>query len=129
MALAALLVSGLALLTSWFAIWRQVHLAKRVEERATLSVKIEPVGTSSNMLVVRNDGPATAYDVTIDLTPRAPGEAPGLLNSPFPAIVAARSEASAILSESLATATQLMGTLKWTDDAGSHEEHLYLVIR
>ena len=76
--------------------------------RAALSVEFEPVGTDSHMLVVRNEGPATAHGVTIDLAPRArvvdpqpfsvegftgPASPPSgrtarapteLLNSPFP---------------------------------------------
>lgn len=50
-------------------------------ERAKLSVHFEPVGTNSHMLVVRNEGPATASHVTIDLAPRRrrPQDAPQLI--------------------------------------------------
>jgi hypothetical protein len=34
-----------------------------------------------------------------------------------------------LLNETLATVTQLTGTLKWTDGEGAHEEHLDLLIR
>ena len=160
MALAALVVSVLALLASGFAYWRQVkwariagraqvriaaiegqrHTTALLERmRAGLSVEFEPVGTDSHMLVVRNEGPATAHGVTIDLAPRAAppgrrrpprsGVAPGLLNSPFPATISPRAEATALLSETLATVTQLTGTLKWADGEGAHEEHLDLSIR
>jgi hypothetical protein len=112
--------------------------------RAALSVKFEPVGTDSHMLVVRNEGPATAHGVTIDLAPGArvvapqtfqrgrfprTGVAPELLNSPFPATISPRVEATALLSENLATVTQLTGTLKWADGEGAHEERLDLSIR
>jgi hypothetical protein len=158
MAAGALVVSILALLMSSFLYWRQAKWAKvaanaqqqaasaqeqlaaieearhtidlRERERAALSVHFEPVGTDSHMIVVRNDeGPATAYDVAIDLAPRAAGVAPELLNCPFPATIPPRAEATALLSESLATATQLTGTLKWTDGEGPHEEHFDLSIR
>jgi hypothetical protein len=107
--------------------------------RAALSVRFEPVGTGQRMLVVRNEGPATAHGVTFDLAPRAtpPGRrwplrsglAPELLNSPFPTTISPRAEATALLHENLATVKQLTGTLKWTDGEGSHEEHLDLSIR
>ena len=165
MALVALVVSVLALLTSGFAYWRQVkwariagraqvriaaiegerHTTALLERmRAALSVEFEPVGTGSHMLVVRNEGPATAHGVTIDLAPGAAvvepqtlqrgrfhrtGVAPELLNSPFPATISPRAEATALLSENLATVTQLKGTLKWADGEGAHEEHLNLSIR
>jgi hypothetical protein len=160
MALAALVVSVLALLMSGFAYWRQVkwariagraqvriaaiegerHTTALLERmRAALSVEFEPVGTDSHMLVVRNEGPATAHGVTIDLAPRAAppgrrwpprsGVAPELLNSPFPTTISPRAEATALLSENLATVTQLTGTLKWADGEGAHEEHLDLSIR
>ena len=150
MALAALAVSVVALVTSGIAYWRQVNWAKVAasaqaqiaaieearhttalleRERATLSVQFEAVGTDSHMLVVRNEGPATAYDVTIDLAPRAAGRAPELSDTPFPATISPRAEATAHVSEDLSTATLLTGSLKWTDDAGSHEERLDLSIR
>jgi hypothetical protein len=161
MALAALVVSVLALVTSGFAYWRQVkwariagraqvritaiegerHTTALLERmRAALSVEFEPVGTDSHMLVVRNEGPATAHGVTIDLAPRAAppgrrrwpprsGVAPELLNSPFPATISPRAEATALLGENLATVTKLTGTLKWADGEGVHEEHLDLSIR
>jgi hypothetical protein len=159
-ALAALVVSVLALLTSGFAYWRQVKWARvagrahvRIAAiegerpttallermRAALSVQFEPVGTDGHVLVVRNEGPATAHGVTIDLAPRTTpprrrwplrsGVAPELLNSPFPATISPRAEATALVNESLATVTQLTGTLKWTDGEGAHEEHLDLSIR
>ena len=101
MAIAALVVSVLALVVSTLAArWAKVaavaqsdlaaieaerhRAAGRERQRAVLSVGSEPVGTNSHMLVVHNEGPATARDVTIDLAPRAPGEAPGLLNSRSP---------------------------------------------
>ena len=130
MALAALVVSVLALLMSGFAYWRQVkwariagraqvrigaiegqrHTTALLERmRAALSVEFEPVGTDSHMLVVRNEGPATAHGVTIDLAPRAAppgrrwpprsGVGPELLNSPFPTTISPRAEATALLSE------------------------------
>jgi hypothetical protein len=159
MALAALVVSVLALLASGFAYWRQVkwariagsaqvriaaiegqrHTTALLERmRAALSVEFEPVGTGGHMLVVRNDGPATAHGVTIDLAPRAAsgrrrphrsGVAPELVNSPFPATISPGAEATALLSENLSTVTQLTGTLKWADGEGAHEEHLDLSIR
>jgi len=156
----ALVVSILALLVSALAYWRQVRWARiagrahvRIAAiegerdttallermRAALSVGFEPVGTDSRMLVVRNDGPATAHGVTIELAPRAAppgrrwpmrsGVAPEMLDSPFPATIFPRSEATALLNESLATVTQLRGTLKWMDGEGSHEEHLDLSLR
>jgi hypothetical protein len=159
-ALAALVISVLALLVSGFAYWRQVkwaRIAGRAEVRiaaiegerpttallermrAALSVEFEPVGTDGHMIVVRNEGPATAHGVTIDLAPRAAppgrrwplrsGVAPELLNSPFPATISPRARAAARLKENLATVTQLRGTLKWTDGEGAHEEHLDLSIR
>jgi hypothetical protein len=159
-ALAALVVSVLALLVSGFAYWRQVkwariagraqvriaaiererHTTALLERmRAALCVEFEPVGTDTRMLVIRNEGPATAHGVTIDLAPRAapPGRrwpvragiAPELLNSPFPATIAPRAEATALLNENLATVTQLTGALKWADGEGAHEEHLDLSIR
>ena len=160
-ALAALVVSVLALLVSGFAYWRQVkwaRIAGRAQVRiaaiegerpttallermrAALSVEFEPVGTDGHMLVVRNEGPATAHGVTIDLAPRAApptgrrwplrsGVAPELLNSPFPATISPGAKAAAPLNENLATVTQLRGTLKWTDGEGAHEEHLDLSIR
>ena len=82
--------------------------------------------------------------MTIDLAPRAAvvdprtfqrrrfprtGVAPELLNSPFPATISPRAEATALLSENLATVTQLTGRLKWADGEGAHEEHLDLSIR
>lgn len=150
MAGAALVVSIIALLTSGVAYWRQVrwtkvaasaqaklaaieearHTTAMLErERASLSVEFEAVGTDSHMLVVRNEGAATAYGVTIDLAPRAAGVAPDLLNTPFPATIAPRAEATALLIEDLSTATQLTGTLRWTDGAGANEERLELSIR
>jgi hypothetical protein len=154
-ALAALVVSILALLVAALAYWRQVkwaRIAGRAQVRiaaiegerpttallermrAALSVEFEPVGTGGHMLVVRNEGPATAHGVTIDLAPRAAprgrrwplraGVAPELLNSPFPATIYPRAKATAPLNETLATVTQLSGTLKWTDGEGAHEEHL-----
>jgi hypothetical protein len=99
MALAALVVSVLALLTSGFAYWRQVkwarvagraqvriaaiegerHTTALLERmRAALSVEFEPVGTDSRKLVVRHECPATAHGVTIDLVPRAAVVAPNL---------------------------------------------------
>jgi hypothetical protein len=159
-ALAALVVSILALLVSALAYWRQVKWARiagrahvRIAAiegerpttallermRAALSVEFEPVGTGGHMLVVRNEGPATAHGVTIDLAPRAAprgrrwplrsGVAPELLNSPFPATICPRAKATVLLNENLATVTQLTGTLKWTDGEGAHEEHLDLLIR
>jgi hypothetical protein len=160
MALAALVVSIVALLVSALAYWRQVkwariagraqvriaaiegerHTTALLERmRAALSVEFEPVGTDRHKLVVRNDGPATAHGVTIDLAPRATphgrrwpprsGVAPALLNSPFPATISPRAEATVLLNENLATVTQLTGTLKWADGEGAHEEHLDLSIR
>ena len=91
-ALAALVLSILALLVSALAYWRQVkwaRIAGRAQvriaasegerpttallerRRAALSVEFEPVGTGGHMLVVRTEGPATAHGVTIDLAPRA----------------------------------------------------------
>jgi hypothetical protein len=159
-ALAALVVSVLALLASGFAYWRQVkwsrvagraqvriaaiegerHTTALLERmRAALSVEFEPVGTGRHMLVVRNDGPATAHGVTIELAPRAApprrrwphqsGVAPELVNSPFPATISPRAEATALLDENLATVTQLTGTLKWADGEGAHEERRDLSIR
>jgi hypothetical protein len=107
--------------------------------RAVLSVGFEPVGTGGHMLVVRNEGPATAHGVTIELAPRAArpgrrrpfrsGVVPELLNSPFPATISPRAEATALLTENLATVTQLTGTLKWADGEAAHEVHLDLSIR
>jgi hypothetical protein len=159
-ALAALVVSVLALLTSGFVYWRHVkwaRIAGRAQVRiaaiegerpttallermrAALSVDFEPVDTGGHVLVVRNEGPATAHGVTIDLAPRAAppgrrrpflsGVAPELLNSPFPATISPRAEATALLNENLSTVTQLTGTLKWADGEGAHEEHLDLSIR
>jgi hypothetical protein len=161
-ALAALVVSILALLVSALAYWRQVkwaRIAGRAQVRiaaiegqrdttallermrAELSVEVEPVGMNSHRLVVRNEGPATAHGVTISLAPRAAhrvtisrarratGVAPELINSPFPATISPRAGATALLSENLATVTQLTGTLKWADGEGAHEEHLDLLIR
>jgi hypothetical protein len=159
-ALAALVVSMLALLVSALAYWRQVkwaRIAGRAQVRiaaiegerpttallermrAALSVEFEPVGTGGHMLIVRNEGPATAHGVAIDLAPRAAplrrgwplrsGVAPELLNSPFPATICPRAKATALLNENLATVTQLTATLKWTDGEGAHEEHLDLLIR
>lgn len=152
----ALVVSILALLVSALAYWRQVRWARiagsahvRIAAmegerdttallermRAVLSVTFEPVGTRNRMMVVRNEGPATAHGVTIDLAPRAAppgrrslrtGVAPKLLNSPFPATICPRAQAAALLNENLATVRQLTGTLKWMDGEGSHEEHLDL---
>jgi hypothetical protein len=155
--LVALVVSILALLVSALAYWRQVRWARiagsahvRIAAiegerdttallermRAVLSVTFEPVGTRNRMLVVRNEGPATAHGVTIDLAPRAAppgrrwplrtGVAPELLNSPFPATICPRAQAAALVNENLATVKQLTGTLKWMDGEGSHEEHLDL---
>ena len=160
MALAALVVSILALLVSALAYWRQVRWSRvagrahvRIAAiegerdttallermRAALSVTFEPAGTGRRMLVVRNEGPATAHGVTIDLAPRAAppgrrwplrsGVAPELLDSPFPATISPRAKATALLNETLATVTQLTGTLKWMDGEGSHEEHLDLSLR
>ena len=151
MAPAALAVSIFALLVSGLAYWRQVKWAKVASnaqakiaaieearhttdllerERATLSVHFEPVGTNSHMVVVRNEGPAIAYHVTIDLAARVEGEvAPETRDSSFPATIAPDAEATAFLSESLATTTRLTGTIKWTDDAGGHEESRNLTIR
>jgi hypothetical protein len=159
-ALAALVVSILAMLVSALAYWRQVKWSKiagsaqvriaaiegerpttALLERmhAALHVEFVPVDTGSHMLVVRNEGPATAHGVTIDLAPRgAPpgrrwplrsGVAPELLNSPFPATICPRAKATALLNETLATVTQLTGTLKWTDGEGAHQEQLDLSIR
>jgi hypothetical protein len=159
-ALAALVVSILALLGSALAYWRQVKWAKiagsahvriaaiewerpttALLERmcAALSVEFEAVGTGGHMLVVRNEGPATAHGVTIELTPRAApigrrwplrsGVAPGLVDSPFPATICPRAKATALLNQTLATVTQLTGTLKWTDGEGAHQEQLDLWIR
>jgi hypothetical protein len=159
-ALAALVVSILALLVSALAYWRQVkwaRIAGRAQVRiaaiegerpttallermrAALSVEFQPVGTGGHMLVVRNEGPATAHGVTIDLAPRAApigrrwplrsGVAPELLNSPFPTTICPRARATALLNETLATVTQLTATLKWTDGEGAHEEHLDLSLR
>jgi hypothetical protein len=104
-----------------------------------LSVTFEPVGTRNHMLVVRNEGPATAHGVTIDLAPTvAPpgrrwplrsGVVPELLDSPFPTTISPRAAATALLNESLATVTRLTCTLKWMDGEGSHEEQLDLSIR
>jgi hypothetical protein len=159
-ALAALVVSSLALLVSALAYWRQVkwaRIAGRAQVRiaaiegerpstallermrAALSVEFQPVGTGGHMLVIRNEGPATAHGVTIDLAPRAApigrrwplrsGVAPELLNSPFPTTICPRARATALLNETLATVTQLTATLKWTDGEGAHEEHLDLSLR
>jgi hypothetical protein len=150
MAGAALVVSIVALVVSGLAYWRQVKWARVAAEaqarlaeieaerhtvdlteqqRARLSVVFEPVGTDSHMLVIRNNGPATARDVTIDLESRAPGDAPGFRDSPFPATIPAGADAAAHLDESLATATLLTGTLQWTDDTGDNEEARDLTIR
>jgi hypothetical protein len=122
-----------ALLVSAFAHWRQVKWARIAGRahvqiaaiegerpttallermRAALSVEFEPVGTGGHMLVVRNEGPATAHGVTIDLAPRAAplgrrwplrtGVAPELLNSPFPATICPRAKATTLLNENLA---------------------------
>jgi hypothetical protein len=143
----ALLVSALAALAYWRQVkWAKVaasaqaqlaaieearHTTDVVErERATLSVHFEPVGTNSHMLVVRNEGPATASHVTIDLAPRIEGDvAPEMRDSSFPATIAPDAEATAFLSESLTTTTQLIGTIKWTDDEGGHEDSRELTIR
>lgn len=158
MALAALVVSILAAVVSGFALWRQVKWAKvaataekqaasaqtriamieevrhsteqRERERATLHVRIDPVGTNSHMLVVANESPtATAYDVTVDLESRAAGAVPDLRDSPFPATIPPRAETTAFLSENLTTATQFTATLKWRDGEGSHEERRDLSIQ
>jgi hypothetical protein len=159
-ALAALVVSVLALLVSGFAYWRQVKWARiaggahvRIAAiegerpttallermRAALSVEFEPIGMAGHMVVVRNEGPATAHGVTIELAPRAAplgrrwplrsGVAPEVLDSPFPATISPRAEATALLNENLATVTQLTCTLKWTDGEGAHEQHLDVSIR
>jgi hypothetical protein len=70
-----------------------------------------------------------AHRLTINLARRAAGVAPELLNSPFPATISPRAEATALLREHLATATQLTGTLRWMDGEGPHEEHADLSIR
>jgi hypothetical protein len=67
--------------------------------------------------------------VTVDLATRAPGEAPGLLYSPFPATIVAGAETTAHLNESLATATLITATRRWRDDSGEQARSADLVIR
>ena len=138
MAIAAFVVSVLALAISGLTYWRQARLAD-IEEarhalevaqrtRAAVDVRTEPVATDSHMVVVSNGGPADAHGVTVDLAPRGPGEAPGLSNSPFPATIEAGAETSAGLDESLATATLLAATLRWTDGSGVQTRRVDLTI-
>lgn len=150
MAVAALVVSVLALATSVVAYWRQDKWAKvaasadaqlaRIEQarhslevdarrRAVLVVRVEPAGTDGHLLVVANEGPDAASDVTVALTSRAAGDAPGLMDSPFPATIVAGAETSAHLDESLATSTLVTADVRWVDGAGDQRQQVGLTLR
>lgn len=50
-------------------------------------------------------------------------------HSSFLGTIAPDAEATAFLSESLTTTTQLIGTIKWTDDEGGLDDSRELTIR